>query len=62
MIFQATSVYLDQLIELGYGENRGDVADYLVARELDELLRAGVLRPRKFNRATGELLPERDAR
>lgn len=31
----------------GYGEDRADVVSYLIARELDDLTRAGVLPVRK---------------
>ena len=40
--------YLDQLVELGgYGKNRSEVARYLIIREIDDLLRAGVLIPKR---------------
>lgn len=35
--------YLDQLIELGYGETRPEVCEYLIRRSIDDLLRARVI-------------------
>lgn len=37
--------YLEQLVEQGYGQTIRKVADYLIDREIDDLLRAGVLTP-----------------
>ena len=37
--------YLRQLVEQGYGQNVSKVADYLIDREIDDLLRSGVLTP-----------------
>jgi hypothetical protein len=37
---------LEKLAEIGtYGSNPTDVARYLILRELDDLLRTGVLKP-----------------
>lgn len=37
--------YLYQLVEQGYGSTIREVADYLVDREIDDLLRCKVLTP-----------------
>lgn len=37
---------LQQLVEIGtYGNNATEVAKYLILREIDDLMRAGVLKP-----------------
>lgn len=36
--------YLEALIEKGYGKNKSEVARYLIQREIDDLLRSGVLK------------------
>jgi hypothetical protein len=41
-----TSRYLDRLVEIGaYGNTPTAVAAYLIQREIDDLIRSGVLRP-----------------
>lgn len=37
--------YLQQLVEMGYGPTIREVADYLVWRAIDDLLRAKILTP-----------------
>lgn len=37
--------YLEQLVEQGYGQSTSKVVDYLIDREVDNLLRCGVLKP-----------------
>lgn len=37
--------YLQQLVEQGYGNTIREVTDYLLDREIDDLLRAKVLTP-----------------
>lgn len=41
----AFASHLDRLVDLGYGTTRRDVEIYLIVRGLDDLLRAGVIRP-----------------
>ena len=39
--------YLEQLIEKGYGKSKSEVARYLIQREIDDLLRSGVLKQKE---------------
>ncbi len=45
MRITAREEYMDQLVKLGYGNNRSMVMEYLLDRSLDDLLRAKVLTP-----------------
>jgi hypothetical protein len=43
----AAFAQLQRLVEIGtYGSNATEVAKYLILREIDDLIRAGVLKPR----------------
>lgn len=44
---EARSKYFKQLVHLGYADSVGEVWEYLADREIDDLLRAGVLTPLK---------------
>lgn len=47
MKYEARDRYLSELVTQGYGETKLDVLNYLVDRELDDLLRAGVLKSKR---------------
>lgn len=41
--------YLDDLVRIGHGPSASDAARYLIQREIDDMLRAGVLKARDAN-------------
>lgn len=46
---QMRKLYIQQLIKQGYGTSSGQVCNYLVDRQLDDLLRAGVLKQYEYS-------------